>query len=155
MSYYSVKPIHLNLKPSPLLAWLIGLANAICCLIVLFLPIHIGFKLLVVPVLVAMAIYSIRRYAMLALDKSINRMSLTHESKLQLISRNGARQEAKVLESTFVAAYLTVLNAEDMETGKRIHIILMPDNVEPDSFRQLRVWLRWGRESVVEADGLP
>lgn len=92
---------------------------------------------------------------MLALDKSINRMSLTHESKLQLISRNGARQEAKVLESTFVAAYLTVLNAEDMETGKRIHIILMPDNVEPDSFRQLRVWLRWGRESVVEADGLP
>ncbi|MDP2247832.1 MAG: protein YgfX [Nitrosomonadales bacterium] len=153
MSYYSVKPIHLNLKSSPTLAWIIGLATAMSCLIVLFLPMPIGLKVLSLTGLVAVAIYYICLYATLVLQQSVHRLSLTHDSKLQLVFGNGATTEVQVLESTFVAAYLTVLNTKELETGKRISIILMADNAEPDSFRQLRVWLRWGRELTVEIDG--
>jgi toxin CptA len=111
-----------------MLAWSIGLANAVCCLIVLFLPVHIGLKWVGTIMLVMAAVYFIRRYATLTLPRSVNRLSLTHESKLQLTFRNGATQEAEVLESSFVAAYLTVVNTKDVETGRRISVILMPDN---------------------------
>lgn len=155
MPYYSVKPIHLSLHPSKLLAWIIGLASLLGCIILVFFPIHPGIKIPAILLIIASAVYSIRRYALVASAQSITHVSLNHESKLQLTLKDDTKFEAEVLDSSFIAAYLTVLNMKilDMQSGRRINLILLSDNVETDSFRQLRVWLRWGREKPEEMTG--
>jgi toxin CptA len=58
--------------------------------------------------------------------------------------RDGRKEHARLLASTYVSPCLTLLN---LRVARRIpaqHIIIVPDNVEAEAFRRLRVWLRWG-----------
>jgi hypothetical protein len=71
------------------------------------------------------------------------------ESGLLVRQRDVQECQALVQADSFVAAWLTVLNLRSVEDGKRYTLLLLPDNVAADSFRQLRVWLRWGREMSV------
>ena len=170
MPYYSVKPIHLSLHPSQLLAWIIGLASLLGCIILVFFPIPLAIRIPAILLISASAVYSVLRYALVASAQSITHVSLNHESKLQLTLKDGTKLEVKVLDSSFIAAYLTVLNMQVLEIesphkqspfkkspglqslqcGRNVNLILLPDNVDADSFRQLRVWLRWGREKPEE-----
>ncbi|CAG0998228.1 hypothetical protein MTYP_02694 [Methylophilaceae bacterium] len=108
------------------------------------LPIPVVLKALLFLPVAAAAVHYIRRDALLSLPVSPARLDLNGQAELQLTCRNGETVDVKVLESSFIAAYLTVLNLRSLDEGKRITLILLPDNVEPESFRQLRVWLRWG-----------
>jgi len=154
LSYYNAKPIHLDLRPSALLVWVISLACMLFCFVLLLLPIHTGFKLVLMAVIVASSVYFMRHHARLSLMKSIVSLNVNIETGLQLNFIDGTRREAQVLGHSFVAPYLTVLNMRTLDDGKCISLILLPDNTEPDSFRHLRVWLRWGREAIPDAADL-
>ncbi len=54
----------------------------------------------------------------------------------------GVWQPAILLEA-LITAPLTVINFRS--NGRRIDAVLLPDNVESEAYRRLRVWLRWGR----------
>jgi len=150
MSYYSAKPIHLNLQPSILLATIIGFVVLIMSIILILLPLNPAFKWPLLALMAIASVYSIRRYALLTSAISVTHLSLTQTSKLQLIYKNAKQAEVRVLESSFVSPYLTALNLQEIETGRRLSILLLPDSAEPNGFRQLRVWLRWGRDVVSE-----
>jgi toxin CptA len=146
LSYYSVKPIQLELAPSANLVWMIVLGSLAACLILLFLPLPTTLKGLTVLSIVALAVYYIRQHGTLTLTKSIVRLTLNPQTGLQITQRDGMSHQVAVLTSSFVAPYLTVLNLQATESGGRFSLILLSDNIEPESFCQLRVWLRWGRE---------
>ena len=57
---------------------------------------------------------------------------------------DGRSEHARLLASTYVSPYLTVLNLRIAGNIFAQHVIVVPDNVEPDAFRRLRLWLRWG-----------
>lgn len=154
LSHYNVKTLHINLRSSYLLVWLMGAASLISCLILLFLQLMLAVKIIAISAVLVTTVYCIRRYALLSWPSSITQLDLNHESKLQLTFREGKRREAKPLESSFVAAYLTVLNMQLVDNGKIVSLILVADNTEPDSFRQLRVWLRWGRQPMIKSTDL-
>jgi toxin CptA len=46
--------------------------------------------------------------------------------------------------------WLTVLNLK--LPGKRLvrHVILLPDALDENEFRRLRVWLRWGSQALLK-----
>lgn len=146
MSYYSAKPIQLDLAPSANLVWMIALASLTACLVLLFLPLAAVLKALSVALIVAIAVYYIRQHGALTLPRSIVRLTLNPETGLLVMEKSGMSYQVTVLPSSFVAPYLTVLNLQATETGRRFSLILLTDNTEPEGFRQLRVWLRWGRE---------
>ena len=54
----------------------------------------------------------------------------------------GTWQPAEVLEA-LITSQLTVINFRSQ--GRRLDAILLPDNVEAEAYRRLRVWLRWGK----------
>jgi toxin CptA len=58
-------------------------------------------------------------------------------------TRDGAWLEASLLPTSFVAPYLTVLNLR-LE-GRRLprHVTVLPDAVDGEVFRRMRVLLRW------------
>lgn len=150
MSYYSAKPIHLNLQPSILLASIIGFVVLMMGLVLIFLPLSAAFKWPLLVLIVIASIHSIRRYALLTSATAVTHLSLAQTSKLQLTYKDGTQAEVRVLESSFVSPYLTALNLREVETGRRLSILLLPDSAESNGFRQLRVWLRWGRDVVGE-----
>lgn len=151
MTYYSAKPIHLNLQPSTLLTSVIVFAVLMVSLVLILIPLSAAFKWPLLALVGFASIYSIRRYALLTLATSVIHLSLTQASKLQLTYKNTSEAEVRVLESSFVSAYLTVLNLQEVETKRRLHVLLLPDSAEANGFRQLRVWLRWGRDVVTES----
>ena len=153
MSYYSAKPVQLEITPSAYLVSTIALASLTACLVLLFLPLPVVLKILSVALSVGLSAYYIRHHGTLNLARSIVHLTLNPETGLQVTDRDGQSHQVTVLASSFVAAYLTVLNLQDTESRRRFSLILLSDNAEPESFRQLRVWLRWGRD-MEAADNL-
>jgi len=69
------------------------------------------------------------------------------EGLVVLLRGNGSRTECRVMSGSLVTPALTVLTV--LPQGARLarSIVLLPDSVDPESFRRLRVWLRWGHAS--------
>ncbi len=61
---------------------------------------------------------------------------------------SGEWGECEVLGSTYVMPFLTILNLRDGDSGALRRVTLLPDSLEADDFRQLRVWLRWKKDSA-------
>lgn len=144
MSHYNVKPIKLNLKPSYWLAALLAASSLGACIIVLCMPMPISLKIFIcVPVVLAAA-YFIAQDTLILLPWSFTGLALNTKGELLVTRKDGLDSTASVLPSSFVAAYLTVLNLKISGSRWRRNMLLTPDRVDGDVFRQLRVWLRWG-----------
>lgn len=133
-----------NLKPSIFLAIALGASHVavlgILTLLALPLLVRAGLAL---AVLVSL-IYHLWHDAWL-LARSSNQTLLLEGDKVQLITRNGDQIAARVLDDSLVTPFMTVLNLLPQGAYLARSVIIMPDSLDAESFRQLRVWLRWGR----------
>ncbi|MFM9912332.1 MAG: protein YgfX [Methylophilaceae bacterium] len=59
------------------------------------------------------------------------------------VQQDGDWLEAKVLGSSLVLPYLTVLNLKLPNGRWPLNVVLLRDSVDAESFRRLRVWLKW------------
>jgi len=144
LSHYNVKPIKLNLKPSYWLAALLAVCSLGACIIALCMPMTVSLKIFIcVPVVLA-ATYFIAQDTLILLPWSFTDLALNTKGELLVTRKDGLVSAAKVLPSSFVAAYLTVLNLKTGASRWRRNLLLTPDIVDAEAFRRLRVWLRWG-----------
>lgn len=143
MQHYNAKPIRLVLQPSYRLAAILAAAGLGACIIVAVMPMMTSLKYIICIPAALSAIYFIAQDALLILPWSLTGLDLNGRSELAVTDRRGIQTAVAVMPSTFVAAYLTVLNLRlDTHFWQR-SLILTPDRVDHDVFRQLRVWLRW------------
>ena len=152
MPHYNVKPIQLTLRPSYLLAAVLAAAAIGACLIVACMPLALSLKFLVCVPILLVTPYFIAQEALLNLPWSYAGLELNHKGELRLIRKDGTSSAATVLHSSFMAAYLTILNVKLDHSRWRRNLILTPDRVDSGAYRQLRIWLRWGRQV---ADDVP
>ncbi len=139
-----MKPIKLNLKPSYRLAGALVLASLGACTIVLCMPMSISLKFFIcVPVVLVTAFY-VAQDALILLPWSFTELTLNAKGELLVTRRDGSDSLARVLPSSFVAAYLTVLNLRVSGSRWQRNMLITADRVDGDAFRRLRVWLRWG-----------
>lgn len=112
------------------------------------MPLAVSLKFLVcVPIIVATP-YFIAQEALLSLPWSYVGLELDYKGELRLIRKDGTKNAATVLHSSFMAEYLTILNVKLEQSRWRRNLILTPDRVDSGAYRQLRVWLRWGRQAA-------
>lgn len=163
MSHYNVKPIRLDFKPSKRLAAILAIAAAIACFALAVLSIALWIKLAAMTVAVLATAYHVL-HALQRTPRSCIALVLDSKGEWQLTMRDGSRYAATILPSSFVTPYLTILNCR--LTGRWLryawqrypwhhyHLVILPDAVDAESFRRLRVWLRWGYQgsSVAAAD---
>lgn len=143
----------IRLKPSRRLAVVLGLAHftAIGLLWPLALPVMIklaGSMLLTV----SLAFY-VRHYAWLTSPGSVTGLELalepSDEMTCVLETQRGERIACALLGSSFVAPYLMVLELSPLEPSKSWRkfftrsVVILPDGIDAEEFRQLRVLLRW------------
>ena len=148
MPHYSVKPIQLVLQPSYFQAALLAVVGLGACLIVGCMPMLVSLKLFVCVLIVLATTYFIAQEALLCLPWSCTGLALNSKGELSVTRRDGVESATTVLHTSFVAAYLTILNLKVGSSRWRRNLILTPDRVDSLAFRHLRVWLRWGRQAV-------
>ena len=145
MPHYSVKPLHVALRPSRMLGLLLGVACVSVVVLIALLPLPVWGKVLGVLVVTLATTYSYNQYAGLRLLRSITALEVGSKGELRCFTRAHDWRNAEVLGSSFVTPWLTVLNMRLPDQLLAQHVVLLPDTLESDAFRRLRVWLRWGQ----------
>jgi len=93
--------------------------------------------------------WTTRRHALLADPGSIVAIALDDSHRVALFTRSGQSIHGEVAETTLVTGHLVVLA---MRTGRyrtARYLVLLPDMLDADDFRQLRVRLKWTRQAPV------
>ena len=146
-----MKPIHLVLQPSRMLTVLLLSVSLAACLILLCMPVLSWLKALAILLIGLATIWHVAKNALLLLSKSIIKLELTSEAEFFVTQRDGQKIKAEVLTTSFVAWYLVMLNLKLPDSRLVRHVVLMPDMLDGEAFRQLRVWLRWGHHASAPA----
>jgi hypothetical protein len=134
------------IRPSKwLCVWIALVTIAAVALCAVYLPVWAA--LIAGLFAVGIAIYVTHRDALLTLPHSIVALRFG-QSGLHYQSRNGVWREAQGsddLASSFVSRWLSIVAVSAANTVHRRHIVLMPDSLDHDVARQIRVWLKWSR----------
>lgn len=142
----------IRLKRSRRLTATLGLAHssAIGLLWPLMLPVAV--KLMGTIILTVSLVFYLRHYALLRSPGSVVSLELSEEMAGTLETRGGERIRCTLLGSSFVAPYLTVLDWKPLEPQVSLmpwrklsarSVVILPDGIDAEEFRQLRVLLRW------------
>jgi len=151
---HSVRPLLVvRLKPSRRLGAALSFAHftAIGLLWPLALPVMV--KLMGSMLLAASLALYVRYFALLTSPGSVRGLELGLESSDQITctleTQRGDRVACALLGSSFVTPYLTVLELKPLELRKlrqrfsHRSVVILPDGIDAEEFRQLRVLLRW------------
>jgi toxin CptA len=154
-----VKPLHVTLHASYRLLIVLVLAGVFFSAMCLLLPAPLWLKALLVLVVLVLVAYSSLRYALLRWPNAVVALHVNKSNQLQLVLNNGQQVEMMVQANTVVTAYLTVLNcvakeASLVQTLFTTSIVILPDAVDAENFRQLRVWLRWAKLASAQTAAL-
>jgi toxin CptA len=115
---------------------------------VVILPVPIWLAGLLILTAMLATLHALALHALLLRPSSIVRIEVTASGEMRCMLRSGEMFAATVLSSSTVMPWLTVLNLK--LPGKRLarHVILLPDALDANEFRRLRVWLRWGSQAL-------
>jgi len=135
--------LNVSLKASRVLAALLVAMHAVGAVLLWILPLAPWLKAAATSVLLASLMFYLRRDALRSLARSVTALSLNSECGCAIQSVRGEWLETKLLGSSFVSPYLTVLNLSPHGAWRARHVVIFPDAVDPEAFRQLRVLLKW------------
>jgi toxin CptA len=148
--YYHVLRVTLN--PSVYLSIAFTLSHAAAAVIVLRLAVPFWIELGLLAALATSLVLALRYHALLKSRDAVTAIDIG-EQDATVYSRDVRYEHACVLGTTYVSALLTVLNLRVPGRMRPRHVILVPDNVDAETFRQLRVRLRWSRRPLVRGRG--
>jgi len=87
--------------------------------------------------------WSLRRHAWRTAASSVVELELRDDRSISARSRAGDWVDYQVEVGSFVSPLLTVLRLRPKARRLVRSVLITPDSLDPDSFRRLRVWLRW------------
>jgi toxin CptA len=141
--WFPLKQRIFKFYPSRLLALCICLGHAVAIGALAALPVPRFAFMLLLAVLLLSTAYYLQRHARLALANAWVGLRL-HEDHLVLCNRRGDELMGRLLGSSVVMPHLVILNISIPNYRQTQNVVLMPDSMDEESFRQLRVALKWG-----------
>jgi len=147
-----MKPIQLDFKPSVTLTLIICLIGIGAGAILILTTLVWQIKLLLGFLIFTAVIYNACQYGLLLLPWSCIALNVDSRNQLQLVRKDGKVLSVVVCSDSVVTPSLTVLNCkiQDANIFARlfaVHLVILPDMLETEAYRQLRVWLRWGKST--------
>lgn len=109
----------------------------------IFVPMSKTALAILLIVLMWSAIYYVRRDAHLTLNGACVALRLEDE-RVILFKRSGDESVGKLLRSSVVTPHLVILNIVLPGYRRVRSVVLMSDSMDEESFRRLRVVLKWG-----------
>ena len=135
--------LNIRLKPSGYLTLLLSAVHAIAIGLFLILPLPIWLKVAATLALCTSLVFYLRRNARLAAPNSIIALELEEDCTCAIETRSGGRVDCILLPTSYVSASLTILNVKASDELLARHVVILPDAINSEDFRKLRVFLRW------------
>ncbi len=132
-----------NLKPSRRLILILSLAHLVAASALWPLVLSIAIKLTGVALVVTSLIYYLRKDALLSAKNAVVALEISDEMQCTLTTQSDASIVCAIQGNTFVAPYLTVLNLKPEKQLFTRSVVIFPDAIDAETFRKLRVLLRW------------
>lgn len=101
-----------------------------------------GLKLPAAMFIAYSAFHLIRLHAWLAHPQALIRFDID-ESGCKVMQKNGQWLDCQLLGSSFLTARLTVLNLRCAGRLRTRSLLILPDAIDAEEYRQLRVRLKW------------
>ena len=132
-----------NLQPSIYLTIALVASHGVALAILAPLALPLWSRTLLASLVLVSLLYHLWHDAWL-LALSSNKTLLLDGDMILLVARNGDQVTARVLADSLVTPFITVLNLLPQGSYLARSVIILPDSLDAESFRQLRVRLRWG-----------
>jgi toxin CptA len=87
--------------------------------------------------------YQLRQAAWLSSQSASVALTLDGD-QIILTTRDGEQLAGRIVRDSLVTSHLTVLNVLPQGARFSRSVVILPDSLDAESFRQLRVWLKWG-----------
>jgi toxin CptA len=146
--------VRIAIRPSRILTGVLGFAHAAAIAVALIVTLPLWAKLLLSAAVGSSCGWSIYHSALLRDKRAIVELEVGEGGRASFRTRDGAWRDAQVQGSSLVLPWLTVLNVLPDGRRRARHVVILPDNVDPEAFRRLRVLLRWSRPAA-DRSGLP
>ncbi len=135
--------LRIRLQHSYYLAGLLSFAHAAAGLVLWPLALPLDMKAAIIVLLIVSLIYYLRKDALLTAHDAVVALTLMEEMSCILTARSGQSMICSLSDSTFVTPYLTVINLQPNEWFLMRSVVILPDSIDAEEFRRLRIWLRW------------
>lgn len=143
VSHLAMTILSIHRKPSLRLLIILSLAHLVATSLFWPLALPFGIKAIAVVMLVFSLVYYVRQDALLTASNAVVAFELSDDMCCTLITRSGESMVCDLSGSTFVAPYLTVLNLKSAGKFFTRSVMILPDGIDAEEFRRLRVLLRW------------
>lgn len=133
-----------QLKPSRQFAVLLCSAHFTVACILWMIDEAVLLKLIGIVLLIISLYLYLWHHALLRAPVSIISLQLSEDGSTCTAQTRSNRNIVYTIKGdTFVAPYLTVLSLRTSYSFFSRCIVIFPDGIDNDTFRKLRVWLRW------------
>lgn len=140
--------LQINLRRSWIFAGILAAAHGAAMLIIKLLALPRALQLAAIVLLAINLALNLRKSALLRSPDSIVALEITADGGFSLRLLGGNWLHCVALGSTYVTGLMVVANLKELEQGRIHHAVILPDGIDAEDFRRLRVWLRWKREAV-------
>ncbi len=138
--------LKISLRPSRILAAILVLAHGAAMALVALAGMPLWLESIALAALVANLVFDVRQSALLRAPDALVALEITSDNQFSIQKRRGEWIACEVLGSTYVASFLTILNLKATDSGRTTRAVILPDSLDAEDFRKLRVWLRWKRD---------
>lgn len=135
---------HYKLRPSRFLALLFLLLCVISLVLLWLLPLPTLVLLALTAAVLCWGGYCLLLHANLHLGNSCVAFRMEDGEEIVLVLRSGRHLSGQVSPDSLVTHYLVILNVVLSEQRGGRSLLILPDAIGVESFRRLRVALRWG-----------
>jgi toxin CptA len=139
--------LRITLGRSGLLAVILLLAHACAVSLVLMIELPQWLKVAAATALILQCAFLVHRRALLLDAQAVLALEVASDHRMNIQTRSGGWQACDVLGSTYVTPYLTIMNLQLAGERMAKHVVLLPDSLDRDDFRKLRVWLKWKNDT--------
>lgn len=139
---------YFKLRPSRSLALYLLILCATAILVMWQLPLPTPVLLASTLLILCWGGYFLALAANLRMGRSCVAFRLEEQEGIVLVLRDGRHLPCKVASDSLVTPYLVILNVESGERRGRRHLLILPDAIGGESFRRLRVALRWSNQAA-------
>lgn len=147
MSQKSV-PLYLELHPSRIFAAVLLVVHGGAAGCVLIVPLSWPVRVLLAALILLSLWYTLSRWGLLRHNRAVTALLWDDLGEWKLFSRDRKETAVRLEPDSFVSPGWVVLNFSAIDAPGRWSVVLLPDSLDGESFRRLRVRLRLeGREA--------
>ncbi len=135
--------LSLRLGPSRLLTAMLGSTHILAGGALWLASLPLAWALACSLALSAHLAWAVRLHAWRSDAGALIDLELLDDFSVSVCSRTGPWEHYRIAGSSFVSRPLVVLNLRSGVGRQKRRVLIAADSLDADSFRRLRVWLRW------------